>query len=101
MRVAERGASLKKAALRPRLNNQRTDLPNLMEALMTQYDTGGTGNRQLYGVVIRDRIKSADLATLQAYKTVAHDLLKGGDDAELRGALADLEKAIATKQSKA
>jgi hypothetical protein len=71
---------------------------NLMEALMTEYG-GGTANRQLYGVVIRDRIKSADLATLQAYRTVTHDLLKGSDDEELRGALADLEKAIATKKA--
>ena len=41
---------------------------------------GGNGSGMLlYGVTIRDRIKSADLATLQAYHTVAQDLLKTGD----------------------
>ena len=56
-------------------------------------------NRQLYGVILRDRCKSADLETLKAYKIVAHDLLKSGDadDGQLRDALGDLEKAIAAK----
>jgi hypothetical protein len=65
---------------------------------------GGSGNGMLlYGVVIRDKTKSADLATLQAYRTVAHDLLKGtdGDDGDLRASLGDLDKAIAAKQPKA
>ena len=37
--------------------------------------------------------------TLNAYKIVAHDLLKTGDadDGQLRAALGDLEKALATK----
>ena len=56
-------------------------------------------DRQLYGVTVRDRIKSANLETLKAYKIVAHDLLKTGDadDGQLRAALGDLEKALATK----
>lgn len=66
--------------------------------------TGGTGHgRLLYGPVIRDKIKSAGLETLQAYRTVAHDMLKDGthvDDSDLRASLADLDKAIAAKQSK-
>lgn len=70
---------------------------------MAEY--GGSGdNRLLYGVIIRDKIKSANLSTLLAYRTVAHDLLKGGhggDDGELRASLGDLDKAIADKQSKA
>jgi hypothetical protein len=66
---------------------------------MTHPGTGGSGkNRQLYGVIIRDKIQSADLATLQAYHVVAKDLLKDGDDGELRASLADLEKAIAAKK---
>ena len=62
---------------------------------------GGNGSGiLLYGVVIRDRIKSADLETLHAYRTVAHDLLKSGDgdDGHLRAALGDLETAIAAKK---
>lgn len=62
---------------------------------------GGRGNGiQLYGVVLRDRIKSADINTLTAYRTVAHDLLHGasGPDADdLRVALGDLEGAIKAK----
>jgi hypothetical protein len=68
---------------------------------MAQHGTGGSGNSMLlYGVIIRDRIKTANLETLQAYRTVAHDLLKGkdGDDGELRASLADLDKAIAAKK---
>jgi hypothetical protein len=54
---------------------------------------------QLYGVILRDKIKSADRETLNAYRIVAHDLLKTGDadDGQLRAALGDLEKALATK----
>ena len=66
---------------------------------MVEY--GGRGNGiQLYGVVLRDRIKSADAATLKAYRAVAHDLLHGasGPDADdLRAALGDLEGAIKAK----
>ena len=56
-------------------------------------------NMQLYGVILRDRIKSADLETLKAYKVVAHDLLKSGDadDGQLHAAIGDLDKAIAAK----
>ena len=56
--------------------------------------------RPLYGVVIRDKCKSADASTLKAYKTVAEDLLKdygGPDAADLKDALKDLDKAIAAK----
>ncbi len=68
---------------------------------MAQYDNGGNGNiRQLYGATIRDKIKTASLETLQAYRIVANDLLKSneGDDGELRASLGDLEKAIAAKK---
>jgi hypothetical protein len=71
------------------------------EISMAQYGSGGNGTiRQLYGVIIRDKIKSASLETLQAYRIVANDLLKSneGDDGELRASLADLEKAIAAKK---
>ena len=64
---------------------------------------GGSGNGiLLYGVILRDKIKSASLETLIAYRTVAQDLAKGkdGHDGDLQGALGDLDKAIAAKQSK-
>ena len=68
---------------------------------MVEY--GGRGNGiQLYGVILRDRIKSADVDTLTAYRTVAHDLLHGasGPDADdLRAALGDLEGAIKTARA--
>ena len=70
---------------------------------MAQYGGGGSGNGiLLYGVIIRDKIKSASLETLMAYRTVGHDLAKGkdGHDGDLHGALADLDKAIAAKQKK-
>jgi hypothetical protein len=70
---------------------------------MAQYGTGGNGNGiLLYGVIMRDRIKSASLETLMAYRTVGQDLAKGkdGHDGDLQGALADLEKAIEAKQPK-
>jgi hypothetical protein len=70
---------------------------------MAQYGGGGSGNGiLLYGVIIRDKIKSANLETLIAYRTVAQDLAKGkdGHDGDLHGALADLEKAIAAKHKK-
>jgi hypothetical protein len=59
--------------------------------------------RPLYGVVIRDKCKSSDVATLMAYKTVAEDLLKdhAGDDAkDLQEAVKELDKAIASKYAK-
>ncbi|HTZ68868.1 MAG TPA: hypothetical protein VMB83_15640 [Roseiarcus sp.] len=58
------------------------------------------GIRPLYGVVIREKAKSADANTLRAYKTVAEDLLKGasGADADdLKASLAELDKALAKK----
>jgi hypothetical protein len=81
--------------------SQTDDISIRQEASMAQYGSGGNGNiRQLYGVIIRDRIKSASLETLQAYRVVANDLLKSneGDDGELRASLADLDKAIAAKK---
>jgi hypothetical protein len=53
-------------------------------------------------LIIRDKIMSANLETLLAYRTVAQDLAKGkdGHDGDVHGALADLDKAIAAKQSK-
>ncbi len=59
--------------------------------------------RPLYGVVIRDKCKSADVETLKAYKTVAQDLLKDvkGDDAkDLQDAVKELDHAIAGKHGK-
>jgi hypothetical protein len=70
---------------------------------MAQYGTGGNGNGiLLYGVIMRDKIKTASLETLLAYRTVGQDLAKGkdGHDGDLHGALADLDKAIAAKQKK-
>jgi hypothetical protein len=70
---------------------------------MAQSGIGGSGNGiLLYGVILRDKIKSADLETLMAYSKVGHDLAKGkdGHDGDLDGALADLDKAIAAKQKK-
>jgi hypothetical protein len=49
----------------------------------------------LYGVIIRDKCKLTDLGTLNAYKTVGHDLLKDHHDQDLADALKDLDKAIA------
>jgi hypothetical protein len=61
--------------------------------------TSGT-IRPLYGVIIRDKCKTADLATLTAYKTVAEDLLKGAkaDAADLESAIKELDGAIAAKK---
>lgn len=56
--------------------------------------------RPLYGVVIRDKCKIADLDTLKAYRTVAQDILKdysGPDTDDLRAALGELETAIKKK----
>jgi hypothetical protein len=57
--------------------------------------------RPLYGVIIRDKCKYADVNTLSAYKTVAEDLLKdhtGPDADDLRDAVKELDKAIASKK---
>jgi hypothetical protein len=61
------------------------------------------GMRQVYGCVIRDRIKTADPQTLRAYKIVGEDLLKDAsgahEDAEdLRAALKDLDHALSGKK---
>jgi len=59
--------------------------------------------RALYGVIIRDKCKTANLETLKAYHTVGHDLLKdqkGEGQKDLQDALKDLDKAIAAKQGK-
>ena|ERR1700689_2592642 len=58
------------------------------------------GIQPLYGVVIRDKCKTADLSTLQAYRTVVNDLLQGASGAgadELKASLGDLDKAISGK----
>ena len=64
-------------------------------------ELGASGNGiTLYGVILRDRCRTADLSTLQAYHTVGHDLLQGasGPEAdEVRSALGDLDKAIKAK----
>jgi hypothetical protein len=59
--------------------------------------------RPLYGVIIRDKCKHADATTLQAYKTVAEDLLKdhdGPDAKDLKDAVKELDAAIAAKRKK-
>ena len=59
--------------------------------------------RPLYGVIIRDKCKTADADTLKAYKTVAEDLLRdheGPDAKDLRDSLKELDVAIATKGKK-
>ena len=56
--------------------------------------------RPLYGVIIRDKCKTADANTLKAYKTVAEDLLKdheGPDAKDLKDSLKELDAAIAAK----
>jgi len=64
-------------------------------------DYGGGGDiRQLYGVILRDKAKTADLETLKAYRHVASDLMHTASKEaaeDLQGALADLEKAIQAK----
>jgi hypothetical protein len=65
--------------------------------------TQSGGIQPLYGVVIRDKCKTADVSTLKAYRSVAHDLLKGasgpGAD-ELKASVGELDKAIAAKEGK-
>jgi hypothetical protein len=59
------------------------------------------GIRPLYGVIIRDKCKTADPATLRAYKVVAEDLLKDNPSGEgvedLRNAVKELEGALRGK----
>jgi hypothetical protein len=67
---------------------------------MAQSYSGGI--RPLYGIVIRDKCKTADPTTLRAYKVVAQDLLKdakaGDPDAEdLRKSIDDIDKALVGK----
>jgi hypothetical protein len=68
---------------------------------MAQSYSGGI--RPLYCIIIRDKIKTADPATLRAYKTVAEDLLKSApsgdaDAVDLRAALKELDQALAGKK---
>jgi len=55
--------------------------------------------RPLYGVIIHDKCKTADLATLKAYKAVAQDMAKdnGPDAKELADSIKELDAAIAAK----
>ena len=56
--------------------------------------------RLLYGVIIRAKAMTADLSVLQAYRTVANDLLKdasGPEADDLKSSLGDLSKAIKAK----
>ena len=44
-------------------------------------DYGGGGDiRQLYGVILRDKAKTADMETLKAYRIVASDLMHGASE---------------------
>lgn len=63
-----------------------------------QMSYSGSGTiRPLYGVIIRDKCKSADVDTLKAYKTVVQDLQKdkGPDAEELASLSKELDHAIA------
>jgi hypothetical protein len=65
--------------------------------------TQSGGIQPLYGVIIRDKCKTADLSMLQAYRTVANDLLKdasGPAADELKASVGELDKAIAAKEPK-
>jgi hypothetical protein len=61
----------------------------------------GSGDmRLLYGVILRDKAKTADKETLNAYRIVASDLMHTASKEaaeDLKGALAELEKAIQAK----
>jgi len=68
---------------------------------MAEAHSGGV--RLLYGVIIRDRCKTADPDTLRAYKKVAEDLLKhpnagGGDKQELQDSIKEIDKALGGKK---
>ena len=55
------------------------------------------GIRPFYAVIIRDKCKTADTATLRAYKTVAEDLSKdypGPEGNDLRAALNELNAKL-------
>jgi hypothetical protein len=57
--------------------------------------------RPLYGIIIRDKCKSADKDTLMAYKKVAEDLIKdqsGPDADDIKSAVKELDQAIAAKK---
>lgn len=62
---------------------------------MAYSDSGSI--RALYGPVIRDKCKSADVDTLKAYKTVVQDLQKdkGPDAEELASLSTEIDQAIA------
>jgi hypothetical protein len=65
--------------------------------------TQSGGIQPLYGVIIHDKCKTADVSTLQAYRTVANDLLNdasGPAADELKASLRELDKAIAAKKPK-
>lgn len=61
-------------------------------------DYGGGGDiRQLYGVILRDKAKTADKETLMAYRIVASAACRSFAASSLAPcirSLADLEKAI-------
>jgi hypothetical protein len=65
--------------------------------------TQSGGIQPLYGVIIHDKCKTADVSMLKAYRTVVDDLLKGASGpaaAELKTALGELDAAIAAKEPK-
>jgi hypothetical protein len=65
--------------------------------------TQSGGIQPLYGVIIHDKCKTADLSTLKAYRTVANDLLKGASGPaadELKASVGELDTAIAAKEGK-
>jgi hypothetical protein len=73
----------------------------LFERRFDRAPVGVSNPPRLGTFIIRDKIMSASLETLKAYSTVGHDLTKGKDgNGDLHDALADLDKAIAAKQSK-
>jgi len=61
----------------------------------------GSGDiRQLYGVILREKAKTADMETLKAYRLVATDMMHTSSKEivkELEDALVDIEKAIQAK----
>lgn len=63
---------------------------------MAEYGGGGD-IRLLYGVILRDKAKTADKETLMAYRLVVSDLMHGASEEaaeDLKGALGELEKAL-------
>ena len=58
------------------------------------------GIRPLYGVIIRDKCKTADPDTLRAYKKVCEDLKKdasGAEAKELLDSITEIDKALGGK----